>query len=292
MEVPSPITFARGLSDSHQRNGLRALKGLHVWLLFDANSLRTKISFEIAVYKMGGNPYFVPVQSVTHEDGQRRESDEDIIETLDRFVDLYIVRNYSQELIKVLVRKNDPPFLNAFSGVGHPSQVLADLAVIVKKKGSVNKLNIFVCGPTNGSGVIESFIYGVLMLGGSITLITPTGTFNGKNKDFYECTNSLGGKLSVTKEISGVSEADVLYVDEWWENTPDFLHTARPPKKYRVDKEFLRGTKKDLVIMHCLPAHHDREIAKDVIYSDQSIVFDEAEFRLYSAMAWLEFMVS
>lgn len=274
----------------HPRKSFRKLKGAHVGLLFDANSLRTKMSFEVAVYKMGGVPYFIPLQSVTHEDGAPRESAEDIIDTLDRFVDLYIVRDYSQKMLTVLRRKNDPPLFNGFSGVGHPSQALADLAVITHKIGDPSRLRVYAVCPATGSGVIESFAYAILMLGGSITLITPTGTFKGKNEDFQSRASALPGSLMVTKNVSTVKEADVLYVDEWWKNTPDFLETAKPPKKYRVDDTFLAGTKKDLIILHCLPAHHDREITKKVITSERSIVFDEAEFRLYSAMAWLEFM--
>lgn len=272
------------------RKSFRTLKGAHVGLLFDANSLRTKMSFEVATYKMGGIPYFIPLQSVTHEDGAPRESREDIIDTLDRFVDLYIVRDYSQEVMRVLMRKNDPPVFNGFSGVGHPSQALADIAVITKQKGDIRTLNICAVCPATGSGVIESFAYAVLLLGGDITFITPTGKFTGKNSCFYKHVDSFPGRLTVEKGIAAVQNADVLYVDEWWENTPNFLETAKPPVKYRVDEKFLKGTKDDLIIMHCLPAHHEREISSDVISSSRSIVFDEAEFRLYSAMAWLEFM--
>lgn len=274
----------------YPRKSFRKLKGAHVGLLFDANSLRTKMSFEVAIYKMGGVPYFIPLQSVTHEDGATRESSEDIIDTLDRFVDLYIVRDYSQKMLTVLKLKNDPPLFNGFSGVGHPSQALADLSVITHKKGDPSRLRICAVCPADGSGVIESFAYAILMLGGKITLITPTGKFTGKNEDFQSQINTLPGTLTVTKNISAVMEADVLYVDEWWKNTPDFLEKAKPPKKYRVDETFLIGTKKELIILHCLPAHHDREISEEVITSARSIVFDEAEFRLYSAMAWLEFM--
>ena len=99
-----------------------------------------------------------------------------------------------------------------------------------------------------------------------------------------------GGTVFVTKEIHApMKTADVLYVDEWWENKKDFL--KRQIGKYQVNKSFLKNAKKSLVILHCLPAHHDREIAKTVIYSPQSIIFDQAEFRVYSAMALLKHVI-
>lgn len=266
------------------------LKHKRIGLLFDSNSLRTKLSFEVAVDKLGGYSYFVPIHSVTHEqDRTARECFEDIIDTMDRYVDAYVVRDYSREVLDVLARKNDPPIINGFSEVGHPSQALADVSVIMQKRGSLEDLHICAVGPAVGSGVIESFIYAVLMLGHDVTMITPTGTMKGKNKDFHQVVAKLKGNLTITKDTSSTKKADVLYVDEWWENKPDFTK-KKPPKAYRVDEDFVKGCKKDLLIMHCLPAHHDREIARSVIYSDRSIVFDEAEFRIYSAMAWLEYM--
>jgi len=268
------------------------LKGKKIGLLFDSASLRTKFSFEIASHNLGGFPYFVPLKTITNEnDGTEREIYEDIIDTLDRFVDCYVVRDYSRKVLSVLVRKDNPPLINGFSEVGHPSQALADISVIALKKRDLTKLNICAVCPSTGSGVIESFAYAILLLGGNITLITPTGKFKGKNKDFHQQTKKLKGKLTITKSPEEiVSKADVLYVDEWWENIPNFTR-KKPPKKYQVTKEFLKKSKKDLIILHCLPAHHDREIAKDVFYSKKSIVFEEAEFRIYSAMALLEFLL-
>ncbi len=267
-----------------------ALNGKRVCLLFDSSSLRTRISFESATHLLGGDTYFITTQSVTHEnDGTKREVYEDIIESLDRMVDCYVVRDYSQELLHVLIRKDFPPFINGFCQVGHPSQALADLSVIAWKKGTTNLHYVGVCS-TAGSGVMESFVYAVLLLGGQITLITPTGTFVGKNKDFHKVTKELikkyKGKLSITKEIHPVmKEADILYVDEWWEPTKYYLQ--KKMGTYKVDAAFLKHAKRSLSIMHALPAHHGREISKEVFYSPQSIIFDQAEFRVYSAMSLL-----
>jgi len=263
----------------------KTLKNKHIGLLFDAASLRTKLSFEIATNKLGGFPYYIPIDSVTHEkDKTLREDIADIIETLDRFIDVYVIRNYSQDFIKVLIKKENPPFINGFSIIGHPSQALADISVIKLNKKELK--NIYCICPSTGSGVIESFVYGVLLLGKDITIITPSGKFNPKNKDFYENIEKLKGKLTITNNID-ISKADILYVDEWWTNEKDFIKKI---PKIQVNQEFLKEAKKDLIILHCLPAHHDREIAKNIFYSQNSIVFEEAEFRIYSAMALLEFI--
>ncbi|MEK6868567.1 MAG: hypothetical protein AABX98_07115 [Nanoarchaeota archaeon] len=284
--IEEAIAFKKNI---HRKK--HALHGKRVCLLFDSSSLRTRISFESATHLLGGDSYFITTQSVTHEnDGTKRETYEDIIESLDRMVDCYVVRDYSQELLQVLIRKDFPPFINGFCQVGHPSQALADLSVIAWKKGTTKDLHYVGVCPTTGSGVMESFVYGVLLLGGKITLITPSGIFIGKNKDFHKVTKELikkyNGNLTLTKEIQNVmSKADVLYVDEWWEPTKYYLQ--KKMGKYKVDALFLKHAKKSLSIMHALPAHPGREISKEVMYSPHSIIFDQAEFRVYSAMSLL-----
>lgn len=289
-ELQEMITRALFFSKTKKRH-FSILNGKRIGLLFDSNSLRTKLSFEIATHTLGGVPYYIDTKSVTHEvDGTPREVFEDIMETLDKFVDGYVIRDYSRKLVDVAIRKTFPPFLNGFSVVGHPSQSLADLSAIISKGKDIETCNICVVCPSSGSGVIESFIYGVLILGGSVTIITPNGRFKGKNKDFYDVVKQLNGRLKITDNgPDTMKKADVLYVDEWWDNSPDFIK-KKPPKRFQVDKDFLKTSKPDLIILHCLPAHHNREISKEVFYSKRSIVFDEARFRIYSAMALLEYM--
>lgn len=267
-----------------------ALTGKRVCLLFDSSSLRTRLSFESAMHLLGGSTYFVDTDSVLHEkDGTPREIYEDIIDTLDRMVDAYVVRDYSQNMLEVLKRKQYPPIINGFCQIGHPSQALADISVTAWKKNTWKLNYIGVC-PPEGSGVMESFVYAVLLLGQNVTLITPTGSIIGKNYGFHKTVKMLskyGGKLTITTDIhNSMKTADVLYVDEWWENKKDFL--KRQIGKYQVNKAFLKNAKKNIVILHCLPAHPDREIAKDVMRMPQSIIFDQAEFRVYSAMALLK----
>lgn len=276
----------------HRRR--RRLKGRRVGLLFDANSLRTRLSFEAATHLLGGSTYTIDIETATHEkDGTRRETLEDIIDTLDTMIDVYVVRDYSRQLFEIIQRKPYPPFINGFCLTGHPSQALADLSVLQWKKGTVHGLNYVGVCPSQGSGVMESFVYGVLLLGERITLITETGEFHPKNADFYSRVEGLvtahGGSLSLTAEIEpAVHAADVLYVDEWWEHSPTYLE--RNIGKYKVDARFLQGSKPKLSILHCLPAHPGREIGRSVMRSDQSLIFEEAEFRVYSAMALLSFV--
>jgi ornithine carbamoyltransferase len=267
------------------------LKDKAVGLLFSGNSLRTRFSFERAAHFLGGTSYFFEINDLTNEkDGIAREAPADIISTLDRMIDCYVVRDYSQKMLQVLQQREGPPVINGFCSVGHPSQALADLSSTKWKRGTNDDLFYAAVCPSEGSGVIESFIYGVLLLGGSVTVITPSGQLKGKNADFHAQVEKLsqqyGGRLEVTKEIRGtVERADVLYVDEWWENTKNFLN--KQTGEYRVDNKFLEGSKSDLAILHCLPAHWGREITAEVMRGPNSIIFDEAEFRLYSAMSLL-----
>jgi ornithine carbamoyltransferase len=282
----------RTVAFKHNKHVLpSALKNKSVGLLFSGNSLRTRISFELATHLLGGSSYFLEIRNLTNEkDGVGREALADIVSTLDRMVDCYIVRDYSRKILDVLQQRTGPPVINGFCSVGHPSQALADVSAIRWKRGTNRNLAYATVCPGEGSGVIESFIYAVLLLGESVTIITPTGEFKGKNKDFHTQAEKLskeyGGRLQVTKNIQNtVKHADVLYVDEWWENTKYFLH--KQPREYRVDDEFLAGHKEDLMILHCLPAHWGREITAEVMRGTNSIIFDEAEFRIYSAMSLL-----
>lgn len=150
-------------------------------------------------------------------------------------VDVYVIRDYSQRLFEIIKRKSYPPFINGFCMVGHPSQALADLTAITWKKGTSQGLNYAGVCPSTGSGVMESFVYGALLLGQHITLITENGKFKGKNFDFHAqvklLVNTYGGSFTVTSHIQPViASADVLYVDEWWENTPSYppLLTGSP----------------------------------------------------------------
>src|SRR3989338_1024259 len=136
----------------HRRK--RLLKEKRIGLVFDDNSLRTRLSFEAATHLLGGTTYFIDVHSVTHEkDGTKRETIEDIVDSMDRMVDAYVLRDYSRQMFNVFIKKTSPPFINGFCATGHPSQALADLSVIKWKKGT-NKNLIYagVC-PEAGSGV-------------------------------------------------------------------------------------------------------------------------------------------
>lgn len=274
----------------------KILKDKQIGLLFDSNSLRTRISFDTAINLLGGDSYFIDIKKLTHEeDGTKRETFEDIIDTADRMIDAYVLRDYSQKMLEVFKRKNDPPFINGFCQVGHPSQALADVgAILVHKKTTEGLMYAGVC-PSTGSGVMESFVYAVLLLGQRITLITETGSFTGKNPDFdiqvKKLQKQYNGSLSITADKHDIlHEVDVLYVDEWWDNSPGYLD--KDIGNYRVDSTFLKGSKEDMVILHCMPAHPGREITNEVMRGPKSIIYDEAEFRVYSAMALFSYLAT
>jgi len=169
----------------NRHSGRTLLRGKLICLLFDSASLRTKTSFEVATFLLGGETYFIDIRDIVSEYGEKREEIHEIIDTLDKMIDCYVIRDYSQKFLDVLKRKNCPPFINGFSQTGHPSQALADMSVIKWKKGKLKGLNYAGVCPSTGSGVMESFIYSVLLLGENIKIITPTGKFLGKNPDFY-----------------------------------------------------------------------------------------------------------
>jgi len=275
------------------KNKSNSLSDKRVALLFSESSLRTKVAFEIASQMLGGAVVSLSLPNVTKEfDNTPREDILDIVKSLERWVDVIVVRDYTGKSLKILLENSKLPIIDGFCIKDHPTQTIADLSLIKNKFEDIKNLKVCFVGPSKGSAIMESFAYGAVMLGIKLTFLIAAKEYNPKNKDFFEIINKLEekfcGKLEITDEKNvALNNAKVLYVDEWWENSQNFLKMKMG--KLKVDKEFLKEAPEDIKIMHYLPAHHEREISKEVLHSEKSIVFDQAEFRLYSAMASLEF---
>ncbi|OGF33392.1 hypothetical protein A2533_04705 [Candidatus Falkowbacteria bacterium RIFOXYD2_FULL_35_9] len=270
------------------------LKNKRLALLFSEVSLRTKMSFKIGMQLLGGIATTVSIPHLTKEfDGTNREDFLDILKSLEGWVDAFVIRDYTGKLLEMSLKHTNLPIIDGFCGLNHPTQTIADLAIIQKEFKKIKNLKICCVCPPFGSGVMESFAYGGIIMGADIYFLTPESKYSSKNKSFNKKIKALGkkwgGKLTITTDIKvALSDAKILYVDEWWKNTKNFLDIKLG--KLKVDNAFLQNALPNIKIMHYLPAHHDREITKEILHSKKSIAFEQAEFRLYSAMASLEYI--
>ena len=272
------------------------LKNKSVRLIFDSNSLRTKASFERATDLMGGHHYFHEIADLVKEkDGTPREDVRDVIRSLDMLgTNVYVIRDYSRKFLETAVKTTNTPIINGFSITGHPSQIIADLAIFKKNKEYM-KFDYASIVPNWGSGDVESFTYGVLMLGENITLITPNANYNPINENFFqkvdELTKRYGGKFKVTASTDVVKEVDVLYGDEWWKPGVD-INDVPVPKEYQINSELIKNTKRFLSVSHYQQAHRGREITNEVMERHKFTIEPQTQMRLFSAMSLLDYVVN
>ena len=277
-----------------RKNSPKTLKDKRVGLIFSEVSLRTQISFTIAVQLLGGISTMITIPHFTTEfDGTPREDICDILRSLEGWMDIFIIRDYSGQILKEALQNIRLPIIDGFCGDNHPTQTIADLGIIKNESGKIQDVEICCVCPNFGSGVMESFALGAVMMGARVIFLISGGEYKPKNKDFFIRLNKIKreckGKLAITNNhIEALKNAEFLYVDEWWKNSKNFLDIEM--NELKVDNDFLKNAPKNIKVMHYLPAHHEREISKQVLYSDFSIAFKQAEFRLYSAMASLEYV--
>lgn len=261
------------------------LKGKTVVLMFEKPSLRTRTTFEIAAYRLGAQSIYLDLQS---GDLGKRESISDYACNLSRWSHALVGRVFLQKTLEELSLKGSVPVLNALSDIYHPAQAIADYMTIYEHLNRIEGVNIAYLG--DGNNVTNSLLVAGSILGANITCFCPKG--NGPDTEIFlkakEIAKTQGSQLNVTSDISLLHDFDVIYTDTWvsmGDDTP-LDNVLNKFKQYQVNKENLDKSGAKLV-MHCLPAHRGYEITDEVIDGSKSVVFDEAENRLYTHMALL-----
>jgi len=264
-----------------------ALKDKSIGLIFEKPSLRTKTSFYVGASKLDADPVYYAPNEVQLGG---REKSSDVAKVLSRYLDAIVLRTFDHKNVLELAEYSSVPVINALSDFLHPSQILGDLITIVEKKGDIKKLKFTYIG--DGNNVCNSLLLAFSLLGGKITVATPIGYAPDKGvlQEAADCAKESGAQISLTNSAQeAASQADILYTDVW---TSMGKETERQDRKgifksYQINDEILRLAKKDAIVMHCLPAHRGEEITDRVIDGKNSVVFDQAENRLYSAQAIL-----
>ena len=261
------------------------LKNKTLTMIFQKPSTRTRVSFEIGMYQLGG--YAVNLSS---NDMQlsRGESVEDTAKTLSRYTDCIMARVYEHKLIEKLTKHASVPVINGLSDSFHPCQILADFMTIKEKKGKLKGLKIAWVG--DGNNVCNSMIHGAALSGIDMTIATPKGFEPIKSvvKDSKKLTN-----IELTADpLVATKNADIVVTD-----THSSIHNNDPKRikkflpKYQVNSKLMKTAKKNAIFMHCLPAKRDQEVTSSVIDGSQSVVWDEAENRLHTQKALLTALI-
>lgn len=246
-------------------------------MIFEKPSLRTRISFEVAMLQLGGHALYISPAEIGLG---TRESVADIARVLSRYVDGIMARTFSHDHIVELAKYATVPVVNGLSDYNHPCQGLADLLTIHEKKGKLQGLKLAYVG--DGNNVARTLLIGASKMGIQIAIASPSGYSLSKEGQTSE--------VEFTDDpAAAVQGADIIYTDTWASMGQE--DEAEERKKifmpYQVNSELVARAKSDAIIMHCLPAHRGQEITDEVMDSTQSVVFDQAENRLHAQKAIL-----
>lgn len=269
-----------------------ALAGRTLALLFEKPSLRTRVSFDVAMQQLGGHAVYLPQSEVGL--GQR-EPVADVARVLSRYVHGIVARTYAQQTLLDLAEHASVPIINALSDDEHPCQALADLLTIVECKGAVCGVRIAFVG--DGNNVARSLVQGGTLAGAHVTVSSPPGYCLSEEAmlEAEEFARASGGSFrAVQSPQEAVADADVVYTDVWTSMGQEQSYQERQQAfaQYRVTPELMSLARPDAIFMHDLPAHRGEETVDEVIEGPQSVVFDQAENRLHAQRAVLFLLMS
>ena len=261
------------------------LTGKTIALIFEKASTRTRVSFEAAMYGLGGQVIFL---SSKETQLARSEPLKDTALVMSRYVDGLVVRTYGQEVVTELARYSTIPVINALTDLFHPCQVLSDIMTVIEKKGLPDKLKIAWVG--DGNNMANSWVQAAAKLGFELVLACPEG-YDPQEDLLKEAQQDSGGKITVVRDpAEAVRGADVINTDVWASMGQESEQEERLNifQGYQVDNTLLGQAKPDCIVLHCLPAHRDEEISAEVLEGDQCVAFDQAENKLHIHKAILE----
>lgn len=267
-----------------------SMKNKTLIMLFELASLRTRISFEAGMSRLGGHAIFY---SIAGGKFTRSETMSDGVKNLNRYVDFIMVRALKQEVVEQLGEVATIPVINGMTELYHPCQNLADLLTIKEKKGDFDGLKIAYIGD-GGCNTANSTVIGCSSVGMDVTVVCPDHPQYSPDPEMLSKAKAHTGKEAQVSHnpSEGVVDADVIYTDTWVSAGSEEAKKERmevfPP--YQVNMELLSLAKPDCIVMHCLPAYRDYEITSEVMDSEQSVVFDQAENRMHAQnglLCWL-----
>ena len=262
------------------------LEGKTLGMIFEKSSTRTRVSFEVGMYQLGGSALFL-----SNRDLQlgRGEPIKDTARVLSRYLDGIMIRTFGHERVLELAEYATIPVINGLTDLLHPCQVLTDLLTIREHKGkTLGNLKMAYVG--DGNNMTNSYLYGAAKVGMSLTVATPEDhkpdqtVFDNALEDAKQTGASLAWTADPYEAVKG---ADIVATDTWASMGQEAEHEERKKifAPYQVNAELLKGADRRVIVMHCLPAYRGEEITEEVFEANAAVIFDEAENRLHTQKA-------
>ena len=267
-----------------KKNGIEhhLLKGKTLGLIFSKSSTRTRVSFEVGMYDLGGNALFLSSRDLQIGRG---EPVQDTARVLSRYLDGIMIRTFAQSEVEDLAKYGSIPIINGLTDYCHPCQVLADLMTIREHKGTLAGRKMCYIG--DGNNMTNSIIVGCIKMGMEVSVACPKGYEPDADIMAWAKEN---GKFTCTDDVlEAAKDADVLYTDVWASMGQEAEAEERKKifKGYQINSDVMTVAKSDAMVMHCLPAHRGEEITENVLEAHADEIFDEAENRLHAQKAVL-----
>lgn len=292
-EIQHILDLAVQLKAEWKQGGNRPiLQGKTLAMVFQKPSLRTRVSFEMAMHQLGGYAFYLSPDEIGLG---KRESVADVARVLSRYVDCIMARVFDHKHIEELAAYSRVPVINGLSDYNHPCQAMADLLTVMEKKGRLKGLTLAFVG--DGNNVATSLAFGTAQVGMNFAIATPPG---------YELPQAVVEKAQAIAQRTGsriltthdpteaVRGADVIYTDVWTSMGQEKEREERlkvfPP--YQVNAALVALAKPDVIVEHCLPAHRGEEITDEVADGPHSVLFDQAENRMHAQKAILAFLLA
>lgn len=267
-----------------KKNGInnKPLEGKTLGLIFKKSSTRTRVSFEVGMYELGGHALFLSSNDLQIGRG---ESTHDTIRVLSRYLDGIMIRTFDQSEVEDMARLGSIPIINGLTDFAHPCQVLADLMTIREHRGDLAGQKLCFVG--DGNNMANSLIVGCIKMGMKVSIACPDDYR--PDPDIMKWAHENGDFVCTSDIAVAAKDADVLYTDVWASMGQEGEAAIRRAAfaGYQINDKTMSYAKKDAMVLHCLPAHREEEITGDVFEAHADEIFDEAENRLHAQKAVL-----
>lgn len=287
-EIQYLIDLAIEIKRKH-KNGeaYQPLKGKTLGLIFEKSSTRTRVSFEVGMYQLGGHALFLSKNDIQLGRG---EPISDMAQVMSRYLDGIMIRTFGHDNVVELARYASVPVINGLSDLAHPCQVLADYQTLYEQKGKLKGLKLAYIG--DGNNMAHSLLIGGAKLGVHVSIASPAGYEPDPSVIAVsrEIAKQTGSEIVITQSPQeAVKDADAIYTDVWASMGFEEEQKERELAftDFQVNEELVKLAKPDYLFLHCLPAHRGEEVSAGVIDGPNSVIFDEAENRLHAQKALL-----
>jgi len=271
----------------HAREEHRLLPGRTLGMIFQKPSTRTRVSFEVGIYQLGGTALYLSAGDLQLGRG---ETIKDTAVVLSRYLDAIMIRTFAQADVEELAARASIPVINGLTDSSHPCQALADVMTIRERFGRLEGLKVVYLG--DGNNVCASLMVACAKLGMSFVAATPASYR--PSEEAVRIAREAGGAVELTDDPrAAVEHADVLYTDVWTSMGQDAEREQRlrDLAGFGIDAELVQRAGDEAIVLHCLPAHYGEEITEEVLYGPNSAVWDEAENRLHAQKALMALVI-